>query len=103
MTGTGDQPTIRFTSPSDHVAELAPAIVSPQLGVEGPEFVVGDPVRRRGTRWRDSGEIIGIRCIDAGPLYTVRRWMDRSLYDATAAELFHDPDETPLRDPDGAS
>ncbi|WP_424639809.1 hypothetical protein [Embleya sp. AB8] len=100
---TEDRTTIRFTSSVDHPAELRPAVISPQLAGRQPEFAIGDPVRRHGTRWRDSGEIIGIRSTDAEPIHTVRRWSDRSLYDATAAELIHDPDEIPLREPDGAS
>ncbi|MGC0422494.1 hypothetical protein [Embleya sp. AB8] len=84
--------TIRFTSPSDQPAQLTPAVVSPQLGRVETDFAVGDTVRRTGTRWRDSGEIVGIRCTDAGDvLHTVRRWSDRGMYDAMADELIHDP------------
>ncbi|MGC0422634.1 hypothetical protein [Embleya sp. AB8] len=100
---TEGQPTIRFTSSSDCSVESAPVIGSPQLSGKEREFAVGDEVRKTSTRWRDSGEIVGIRYIDAEPLYTVRRWADRDLYDATADELVHDPDLTPLPEPDGAS
>ncbi|WP_439674599.1 hypothetical protein [Embleya sp. MST-111070] len=90
---TGD-PTIRFITPADGPVEHA---APPQGAVAVPSFEVGSRVRRPETRWRDSGEVIGVRVAEEGPILTVRRWSDRALYDAPVSELIADPVVFPTR------
>ncbi|MFE3204045.1 hypothetical protein [Embleya sp. NPDC059237] len=90
---TGDS-TIRFIAPANGPVEHA---APPQGAPAGPTFEVGSRVRRAETRRRDSGEVIGVRVTEEGPILTVRRWSDRALYDAPASELVPDPVVFPTR------
>ncbi|WP_406287841.1 hypothetical protein [Embleya sp. NBC_00896] len=90
--------TLRFTAPADGPAgqTVAPATPHEQVS-SAPVFAVGDCVRREQTRWRDGGKVIGMRITEVGHLYTIRRWSDKALYDATTAELVPDPIMYPIR------
>ncbi|GCE02486.1 hypothetical protein [Embleya hyalina] len=92
---TGDS-TIRFIAPATGPVEHA---TPPEPALTADTFEVGSRVRREETRWRDSGEVIGVRTGERGdgPILTVRRWSDRALYDAPASELVPDPVVFPTR------
>lgn len=88
--------TIRFTAPAGDPVEPPPARTGQPVS-DAPTFALGARVRRGPTRWPDGGEVVGIRETEAGLVHTVRRWSDKSLYDATAAELTPDPVMFPNR------
>ncbi|MGC0414967.1 hypothetical protein ABIA38_000456 [Embleya sp. AB8] len=89
--------TVRFTAPAP--APIRPTARTPprttargaEAPVVMPTFTTGDRVCRPRTGRRDSGPIVGLRTTEAGLVFTIRRWCDRTLYDATATDLTPDP------------